>query len=76
MNNILAAKVLISHLPEITDNAHKIATEIAIETLFQDAMDDWHKSNTQLSAIEYLGLTTEQYEYWLLGISGREVLGK
>ena len=76
MNNILAAKVLISHLPEITDGAYKTATEIAIETLFMDAMDDWHKSDTELSAIEYLGLTTEQYEYWLFGIRRREELGK
>lgn len=76
MNNILAARVLMAHLPEITDGTYKIATEIAIETLFQDAMDDWHKSDTELSAIEYLGLTTEQYEYWLLGIKGREILGR
>ena len=76
MNNILAAKVLMSHLSEITDGAYKTATEIAIETLFQDAMYDWHKSDTELSAIEYLGLTEKQYEYWLLGIRGREELGK
>ena len=30
MNNILAAQVLRSHLPEITDGAYKTATEIAI----------------------------------------------
>ena len=76
MNNILAAKVLISHLSDITDGAYKTATEIAIETLFQDAMDDWHKSDTELSAIEYLGLTEKEYEYWLLGMRGREELGK
>lgn len=40
MNNILAAKVLMSHLPKITDGAYKAATEIAIETLFLDAMND------------------------------------
>ena len=72
MNNILAAKVLISHLPEITDDAYKTATEIAIENLFLDAINDWHKSDTELSAIEYLGLTEEQYVYWLLGKHGRE----
>ena len=33
MNNILAAKVLMSHLPEITDGAYKTATEIAIEII-------------------------------------------
>lgn len=76
MNNILAAKVLMSHLSEITDGAYKTATEIAIETLFLDAMDDWHKSDTELSAIEYLGLTEKEYEYWLLGVSGREELGR
>ena len=67
MNNILAAKVLMSYLPEITDGAYKTATEIAIETLFSDAIEDWHKLNCELSAREYLGLTEKQYEYWLLG---------
>ena len=68
MNNVLAAKVLMSHLPEITDGAYKTAIEIAIETLFLDAMDDWHRSNYELSSREYLELTEEQYDYWLLGI--------
>ena len=67
MNNILAAKVLMSHLPEITDGAYKTATEIAIETLFSDAIEDQHKLNCELLAREYLGLTEKQYEYWLLG---------
>lgn len=68
MNNILAAKVLISHLPEITDGAYKRATEIAIEVLFQDALMDWKDLYTELTAQEYMGLTYEQYEYWVLGI--------
>lgn len=72
MNNTLAAKVLISHLPEITDGAYKIATEIAIEVLFQDALMDWKDLNTELTAREYMGLTYEQYEYWVLGIRGGE----
>lgn len=68
MNNILAAQVLRSHLPEITDGAYKTATEIAIETLYLDAMDDWHKGAGEgLTAEEYLGLTKEEYYYWLLG---------
>lgn len=72
MNNILAAKVLMSHLPEITeDGAYKTATEIAIEVLFQDAIEDWHKMNTGLTAREYLELTQKEYGYWLCGI-GRE----
>ncbi len=66
MNNVLAAKVLMSHLSEITDGAYKTATEIAIESLLSDAMDDWHKSDCKLLAMEYLGLTKEQYEYWIL----------
>lgn len=68
MNNILAAQVLRSRLPEITDGAYKVATEIAIEVLYQDALYDWHKSDTELSAIEYLELTEKEYEYWLMGI--------
>lgn len=67
MNNILAAKVLMSHLPKITDGAYKTATEIAIETLFLDAMNDWHNSYTELSAIEYLELSPEEYERWVIG---------
>jgi len=67
MNNVLAAKVLMSHLPQITDGAYKTATEIAIESLYMDAMNDWHKLDCQLSAREYLRLTEEQYEYWVLG---------
>lgn len=72
MNNILAAKVLISHLPEITDGAYKTATEIAIETLFLDALDYWRKTeiNFDVSSNEYLGLSEEQYKYWVLGIRG------
>lgn len=67
MNNILAAKVLMSHLPEITDGAYKTATEIAIEQLLMDAMFDWRTSKTDLSAIEYLGITDKQYDYWIMG---------
>ena len=40
MNNILAANILMSHLPEIKDGAYKTATEIAIETLFLGAMNE------------------------------------
>lgn len=68
MNNILAAQVLRSHLPEIKDGAYKTATEIAIETLYMDALNDWHKSDTKLAAREYLGLTEEEYSYWLIGL--------
>lgn len=72
MNNILAAKVLMSHLPEIThDGAYKTATEIAIEVLLHDALADWHKMNTGLTAKEYLELSSKEYDYWLCGI-GRE----
>ena len=74
MNNILAASVLRSHLPEITDGAYKTATEIAIETLYIDAINDWHRSDTELSAFEYLNLTEEEYDYWILGI--RDFKGK
>lgn len=68
MNNILAAQVLRSHLPEITDGAYKRATEIAIETLYLDAISDWHKSDSELSAHEYLELTEEEYYYWIMGM--------
>jgi len=67
MNNILAAQVLRSHLKEITDGAYKRATEIAIETLYQDALDDWLISGTELEANEFMELTHEEYDYWVLG---------
>lgn len=68
MNNILAAQVLRSHLPEITDGAYKTAMEIAIETLYKDAYEDWKKwYSDELSAREYLELTEKEYYYWLLG---------
>lgn len=68
MDNTLAAKVLISHLPEITDGAYKMATEIAIETLFKDAIRDWDRFyKNELSAREYLELTKDDYCYWILG---------
>ena len=53
------------HLLEITDGAYRTATEIAIETLFREALNDWHNSDCKLSAREYLGLTEEQYERWV-----------
>ena len=68
MNNILAAKVLMSHLPEITDGAYKTATEIAIETLFTEALFDWKHMKTELTKLEYLGITQKEYDYWLKGI--------
>ena len=70
MNNILASKVLMSHLPEIEDGAYKTATEIAIETLLFQAMMDWenyYSSDPYLDLLEYLGLTQAEYEYWLMG---------
>ena len=67
MNNVLAAKVLMSHLPEITDGAYKTATEIAIETLFLEATGDWIESNCGLSAREYLGLSPDEYARWVIG---------
>ena len=66
MNNILAAQVLQSHLPEIKDGAYKTATEIAIEVLYLDALNDWKNARSGLTALEYLGLTKEEYNYWLL----------
>lgn len=70
MNNILAAQILMSHLPEIKDGAYKTATEIAIETLFKDADNDYNKFSCyyeDMSRLEYLGLTQEEYDRWING---------
>lgn len=69
MNNILAAKVLMSHYPKITDNAFKMAIEIAVETLFEEAERDYSffKLYEEMSIYEYLGLSTEEYYYWVDG---------
>ena len=65
MNNILAAKVLISHLPGITDGAYRTATEIAIETLLQEAKMDYYAFKPGIPLREYLELTNDQYERWV-----------
>lgn len=72
MSGILAAKVLISHLPEITDGAHRIATKLAIESLFQDAINYYYTNlkETDISPQNFLGLTNEQYDYWVFGNKG------
>lgn len=67
MNNILAAKVLMSHLHEIKDGAYKTATKIAIEELFIDAVKDWHKMDTGFPVTEYLGITKDEYNEWIGG---------
>lgn len=67
MNNILAAQVLMCHLPEITDGAYKTATEIAIETLLEEAERKYWLFKPRIPVHEYLELTKEQYEYWLKG---------
>ena len=68
MNNILAAKVLMSHLPEITDGAYKTATEIAIEILFKDAKKDYnliHPFHINLKLQDYLELTDDEFKRWV-----------
>ena len=71
MSDIQAAKILMSHLQEITDEAHKTAAEIAIESLFQNALKWYEKfPERDLTPAEYLGLTPEEYDYWLFGIKG------
>lgn len=69
MNNVSAAKVLMSHLPKIVDGAYKTATEIAIETLIQDARKDWSKYyQDEMSFYTYLGLDMDAYKRWTLEI--------
>lgn len=68
MNGVDAAKVLMSHLPEITDGAYKTATEIAIETLFKDAKVDYRLINPfyiNLRLQDYLGLTDNELKRWV-----------
>lgn len=70
MNNILAAKVLMSYHSKISDGAYRTATEIAIETLFDDAISEWEKHYRKkgVTVLDYLGISQEQYKYWVLGI--------
>ena len=68
MNNILAAKVLMSHLPEIADGAYKTATEIAIEILFKDAEKDYnliYPFHIDLKLQDYLELTDDEFKRWV-----------
>ena len=62
MNNILAAKVLMSHLTEITDGAYKTATKIAIETLLQEAKMDYYAFKPGIPLRDYLELSQEDIE--------------
>lgn len=66
MNNILAAKVLISHLPEIGDGEYKTATEIAIKTLLQKAKMDYYAFKPRIPLRDYLELSQEDYDKYLL----------
>lgn len=68
MNNVSAATILKNRLSDVKDENCKEALKLAIKSLYLDALDDWHKSDTNISAIDYLGLTQEEYTYWLLGI--------
>jgi len=66
MSNRLVAKVLIAHLPEITDSAYETATRIAIETLIKDVKDDWSKFyKSEIDFRSYLGLDEEKYKQWV-----------
>lgn len=65
-NNVKAAHVLISTLDNISDVNEKNALIKAIEVLFLDAVDDWHRGVSRLPLREYLGLTEDEYTYWLL----------
>lgn len=65
MNNISAAKVLMSHLPEIKDGAYKTATEIAIETLISEAKMDYYAFKPGIPLRNYLELSQEEFERWV-----------
>lgn len=75
MNNVLAAQVLRSHVDDITDSAYKRATEIAIEVLYEDAQAEYitglydrdGTGTVHTTLLEYLGLSDEEYAYWILG---------
>ena len=75
MDNILAVKVLIGHYDEITDGAYKTATEIAIERLIKDILDEYEFRNFikvyNLSFKEFIDLDDETYKKWIIdrGIS-------
>ena len=65
MSDLSAAKVLMSHLHEITDGAYKTATEIAIEVLINEAKIYYYVSDEQEVALqEFLGLSDEEFDRW------------
>lgn len=69
MYNIQAAQILRERLSGITDSEYKTATEIAIETLYSEALSDYLKLESmgvaKGTALEYLQLTPEEYERWV-----------
>ena len=74
MNNILAAQVLRLHLPEITDGAYKRGTEIAIETLYKDAIKYYWALpvKAEMKPWEYLEFTENEYYYLIFGCKKKQ----
>ena len=65
MSDLSAAKVLMSHLHEITDGAYKTATEIAIEILINEAKIGYYISDEQdITLQEFLGMSDEEFDRW------------
>ncbi|MGN0408135.1 MAG: hypothetical protein ACI4EJ_07735 [Bacteroides sp.] len=55
---------------------YKTVSGIAIDTLFLNAMDDWHKSKMQIIGKRVFGLKKEHCKYWTLGVNGRKDIGE
>lgn len=49
MSPVTAAEVLIYHLPEITDGAYRTATQMAVESLLDDAIADYERIDHEIA---------------------------
>lgn len=71
MTNVTAMHVLLSLLPDIKEGHYRTATEIAIEALIDDAKIEWERHySDKVFLSEYLGLSEDQYNYWVNGERG------
>lgn len=65
MGAILAAQVLRDDLEKVGDDQLRMALSVAIHTLYIDAIGEWTRGNQKCTAQEYLGLSDEDWKFWV-----------
>lgn len=65
MGAVLAAQVLRNEFEKTTEEQVKTALAVAIHTLYIDAIGEWTRGNQKCEAKEYLGLTDDEWKFWV-----------